>query len=72
MKNLRSVGQITHLARQLYPHNKGMLEEIYQDCMKTPYGYLVIDLSPGGADEYRLRSKIFPGEHPTVYIPKQE
>ena len=70
MKNLRNASQIAHFARQLYPNRKGMLEEVYEDCMKTAYGYLVIDMSPH-TDQYRLRTHIFPGEHPTVYIPKK-
>ena len=71
MKNLRNASQIAHFARQLYPNRKGMLEEVYEDCMKTAYGYLVIDMSPHTDDQYRLRTHIFPGEHRTVYIPKK-
>ena len=70
IKNLRNGSQISHFARQLYPNQKGMLEEIYEDCMKKSYGYLVIDMSPHADDRYQLRTHIFPGEHPTVYIPK--
>ena len=54
-----------------YPGQAGMLEEIYQDAMREPYGYLVIDMSPHAQDEYRLRSKIFPGEDPIIYIPRK-
>ena len=35
MKNMRNTSQIAHFARQLYPNRKGMLEEVYEDCMKT-------------------------------------
>ena len=59
MKNLRNASQISHFARQLYPNQKGMLEEIYEDCMKKSYGYLVVDMSPHADDWYRL-----------IYIPK--
>ena len=71
MKNMRNASQIAHFARQLYPNRKGMLEEVYEDCMKTTYGYLVIDMSPHTDDRYRLRTHIFPGEHTIVYIPKK-
>ena len=60
MKNMRIASQIAHIARQLYPNRKGMLEEVCEDCMKTAYGYLVIDMSPHTNDRYRLRTHIFP------------
>ena len=68
---MRNPSQIAHFARQLYPNRKGMLEEVYEDCMKTAYGYLVIDMSPHTDDGYRLRTHIFPDEHTTVYIPRR-
>ena len=72
MKNLRNTSQISCLARQLYPGQCGMLEEIYHDVMQTPYGYLVVDMSPSAIDQYRLRTHIFPEEYPTiVYVPKK-
>ena len=61
IKNLRNASQIAHFASQLCPNGKGMLEEVYEDCMKTAYGYLVIDMSPQTDDQYRLRTHIFPG-----------
>ena len=63
--------QVSCVARQLYPGQAGMLEEIYQDAMREPYGYLVIDMSPHAHDEYRLWSKIFPGEDLIIYIPRK-
>ena len=71
MKSMRNASQVSCVARQLYPGQAGMLEEIYQDAMREPYGYLVIDMSPHAQDEYRLRSKIFPGEDPIIYIPRK-
>ena len=68
---MRNSSKISHCARQLYPNQKGLLEEVYEDCVKTAYGYLVIDMSPHTNDQYRLRTHIFPGEHTTVYIPKK-
>ena len=51
---------------------RGMLEEIYEDSMKNPYGYLVVDMNPSSADLYRLITHIFPKDYPPViYIPKK-
>jgi hypothetical protein len=47
-----------------------MLMETYLGVIQTPYSYLVIDLTPHAEDEYRLRTRVFPGEDPIVYIPK--
>jgi hypothetical protein len=44
--------------------------EVYEDVMKNPYSYLVIDNSPHGHAEYRLRTNIFPDEYPLIYISK--
>ena len=68
-RNIRDASQITHLARQMYPGQAHTLVEIYRDCTRDPYTYLVIDTSPQGIDKYRLRTNIFPGEDPLVYIP---
>ena len=71
LKSMRNASQISCFARQLYPNRRGMLEEIYEDSMKNPYGYLVEDMNPSSADLYRLRTHIFPEEYPPVIlIPK--
>ena len=68
-RNIRDASQISHLAKQMFPGQGHTLVEIYQDCTKKPYSYLVIDMSPQSEDKYRLRTNIFPGEDPLVYIP---
>ena len=45
------------------------LVEAYKDATKQQYRYLIIDLTTNGDNTYRMRSKIFPGEDPWVYIP---
>lgn len=68
LKNMRDIYQISLLGRQLYGPRKGRgLEEVYADCMKEPYGYLIIDLCPTSKDQLRLRTKIFPEEETIVY-----
>ena len=40
---------------------------MYSDATETPFGYLLIDLSPGIDDTYMLRTQIFPDEHTVIY-----
>ena len=68
LKNLRDVSQVTTLGRQLYPGKSRILTEAYQDCLKEPFSYLVIDTAPHTDDRFRLRTKVFPGETPIVYL----
>jgi hypothetical protein len=70
-KVIRDMGQLMTLGRQLYPGKSGVLVETYRDVMLTPYSYLVIDLTPHAKDEYRLRTRVFPGVDPIVYVPKR-
>ena len=69
-KNVRDASQLNTLGRQLFPGRGGLLVDAYRDVMKTPYGYLVVDMTPQGRDDLRLRTHIFPGEEPLVYVPQ--
>ncbi|KAF4529357.1 hypothetical protein B566_EDAN017369 [Ephemera danica] len=62
MKNPRDRQQILHLARQICPENPRYVQESFADSTSIPYGYLLFDMKQDTPDEYRLRSKIFPGE----------
>jgi hypothetical protein len=70
-QNLRDRSQIGTLARQIFPKQKGFLEAAYHDVMKEKYQYLIVDLTPHGEEKYRLRSSVFPGEDPVVYMPQK-
>ena len=68
MKNPRACSQLAVLAHQLFSKGKAnVLCEVYNDVMKKPYNYFVIDLHPGSKTEYMLRTRIFPNEYPIVY-----
>lgn len=67
LKNPRDLSQIQCLSRQIYPGESKLLVEAYRDCMKTAYGYLVVDIWPASKDDTRLRTMIFPGEDTVVY-----
>jgi hypothetical protein len=66
-KNVRDASQVSVLGRQLYPRKSHKLIDAYEDCMKVAYNYLIVDMTPGGEDEYRLRTRVFPGEDPIIY-----
>jgi hypothetical protein len=68
-KNPRDKLQIATLARQMFPNNSKYLVDAYEQATREPYQYLVIDLKPETDDRFRVRSNIFPGEIPYVYIP---
>lgn len=64
-KSPRGVGQINHLARQLFTHDpvkSRRLVRAYTEATREPYTYLVLDLKPNTDDAVRLRSHILPTE----------
>ena len=65
----RDLSQIAALGRQIYPGKGKVLVQAYTDAMKSPYNYLVIDLSPNSNPKYRLRTQIFPNQDIIVYVP---
>lgn len=67
-KNARDNQQIRCLARQLYPRKTEEFVTAYNDCTSKPWGYLVVDLSPSTKEDLRLRTRIFRGEDPIVYM----
>ena len=68
LKNLRDVSQVGILGRHLYPgKTKGFLKA-YEDVLSAgKYGYFMVDMSPHAQNQYRLRTRVFPGEDPLVY-----
>jgi len=64
-----SVLQIRNLGVQLFPKHLAYFLDAYNKATKEQYGYLLIDLHPSGNSELRLRSNIFPGENPVVFLP---
>lgn len=64
LKNHRNVQQISTLGRQI--GKSDLLLQSYNDVMKEPYGYLLLDLSPNTPFDYQVRSHVFPNEFPIV------
>ena len=67
-KNPRDQSQIRVLSYQMFPGKKNFLVDAYSDATKTPHSYLLVDLHPETPDQYRVRSKKFPGDDLTGYV----
>ena len=70
-KNPRDKSMIKYLAHQISPGNMNYVTMAYNHALQDPYSYLLIDLDQKTNDSTRLRTNIFPHEHPIiVYTPK--
>ena len=70
-KNPRDKSAIKYLANQINPNNTAYIYDSYEHALQKPYSYLLIDLDQNTNDYTRLRTNIFPDEHPIkVYTPK--
>jgi hypothetical protein len=69
-KNPRDAGQVTILARQMYPNNSKFVIDAFKDATSTPHSYLLFDLRPEQDEKLRLRSNIFPDQDQCVYVKK--
>lgn len=63
LKNARDKSQIARLGEQIFPGQARFFKEAYDDAVSKPFGYILLDVSPTGIDEYRIRTRIFPDEN---------
>lgn len=69
-KNPRDTSSIRYLANQISPNNTKYIYEALKHAHNKPFSYILIDLDQKTNDSTRLRTNIFPDEHPiTVYAP---
>jgi len=61
LKNPSDKLQIQNLGRQLFPGSQ-YFQEAFDDATKSPYGYLLIDLTQNTPENARLRTNIFPSD----------
>lgn len=62
-KNPRDKQQFSHLARQIYPENSAELVRVYNDVMRAPHAYFIIDLTQECNELLRFRTDIFNSEY---------
>ena len=66
-RNVRDVGQISVLARQMgIPH----LTDAYRSATEEPYQPIVVDLKSDSPEYLRVRSHVFPHEIMRLYLKK--
>ena len=61
-KNPRDKLQVLILAKQMYPGRTDFFLKQYEEAVRRPYGYLLIDLKTTTQDDSRLRTNVLPGE----------
>lgn len=72
LKHPRNVNQIRCLGRQVFGGKSNALIEAYNDCLFSPYGYLVLDLNPMPRNNTGLEPGYYciKPAYIFVYIPK--
>lgn len=69
MRNPSGERQIRDLATQLFPGRKrSYFMEAKESALRENWSYLFIDMHPASRDDLRLRTNIFPGEVPVLFI----
>ena len=61
-KNPRDKLQVLTLAKQMYPGRTDFFLKQYEEAVRRPYGYLLIDLKTTTRDDCRLRTNVLPRE----------
>ena len=61
-KNPRDKLQILTLAKQMYPGQNDLFLNQYEEAVKRPFGYLLIDRKTTTQDSCRLRTNVLPSE----------
>jgi hypothetical protein len=70
MKSPQSLLQIKTLGSQLFPGKINYFMESYYDAIeKNKFGYLIINMQPNSAPDFRLTTSIFPNENTIIYLP---
>ena len=59
-KNPRDKLQILTLAKQMYPGRTDFFLKQYEEAVRRPHGYLLIDLKTTTQDDCRLRTNVLP------------
>ena len=61
-KNPRDILQILTLAKQMYPGQTDFFINQYEEAVRRPFGYLLVDLKTTTQDNCRLRTIVLRGE----------
>ena len=64
--------QVLTLAKQMYPGRTDFFLKQYEEAVRRPYGYLLIDLKTTAQDDCRLRTNVIPGEEEFNQVAMEE
>ena len=70
-KNPRDKMQVMTLAKQMYPAGTETFMRKYEEAVRRPYGYFLVDLKPSTDDRCRLKTDVLPSD-PVSQKPKDE
>lgn len=63
--------QLTIINNRMYPGSRSFLQRVLEDVAgRVVHAYLVLDTHPRTPMDLRVRTKIFPGETNSVYVPR--
>jgi hypothetical protein len=66
-KSPRTIGQITHLARQMFVGERAKaVVRAYENATQKPFTYIILDFKPDTPESLRVRSNILPQEGPVL------
>uniref|UniRef100_A0A8W8MLB9 Uncharacterized protein n=1 Tax=Magallana gigas TaxID=29159 RepID=A0A8W8MLB9_MAGGI len=65
-RNVRDSRQVFTFGSQVFPLRLTYSKEAGNKATSIPFGYLVVDMSPGTEDKYRSRTHILPNEDTIV------
>lgn len=70
MKNPQGLLQVKTLGSHLFPGKSKYFLESYNNAVENQhYGYIIINMKPNLEQNYKLTTKIFPGEQRIIYLP---
>ena len=68
-RQTRDTTQVGVLARQIFGGKSKEFLTVYNDVMKTPYNYLVLDIHPANIHRVSVHLNILPNEKEIIYLP---
>ena len=69
LRNVHDSRQVLNFGSQVFPLKLKYFKEAYNKATFLSFGYLVVDMSTGTEDIYRLRTRNLPNEDTLVYLP---
>jgi hypothetical protein len=69
-RNVRDSRQVLTFGSKVFPSELKYFKDAYDIGTSVPFGYLVVDMSPGTEDKYLMRTHILQSEDTIIYLPQ--